>query len=300
MTRSATRLQVEQVARADVAGAQQLTAPRVVGVAGCGAMGLPMARRLRAAGFEVFGFDIRPAAEFGDFAPRMVADPAEFARRCDCVVSVVRNARQTHDLCFDRQGMCCPGSSIRTLVISSTLAPREVAAVRRRLATGIALLDAPMSGAPVAAERGCLTFMVGGDAADVEHCRPLFEAMGDAVHHCGECMSGMTVKVLNNYVALSSVVAVRRVLDAATGLGVDTRLLRDIMSQSSGATWYGNRFEEISWSREGFEPGNTIEILDKDLGAALDAMEAAEVGGDHGLADSLRAALRGLKPFGGD
>jgi hypothetical protein len=53
----------------------------VVGVAGCGSMGLPMAQALQDAGYEVWGLDVRPANEFGSFQSRMLEDPAEFARR---------------------------------------------------------------------------------------------------------------------------------------------------------------------------------------------------------------------------
>ena len=72
----------------------------VVGVAGCGSMGAPMARRLRDAGYPVLGFDVRPRSAFGDLAPLMIEDPREFAQRCDVIVSVVRDAEQTLDLCF--------------------------------------------------------------------------------------------------------------------------------------------------------------------------------------------------------
>ena len=78
----------------------------VVGIAGCGTMGLPMAQRLAAAGYEVWGHDVRPTAEFGEFSSRMVANSDEFSRRCNIVISVVRDAAQTHALLFgDSQGI---------------------------------------------------------------------------------------------------------------------------------------------------------------------------------------------------
>jgi len=63
----------------------------VVGVAGCGSMGLPMAQALQHAGYEVWGLDVRPASEFGSFRLRMLEDPTEFASRVQVVISVVRN-----------------------------------------------------------------------------------------------------------------------------------------------------------------------------------------------------------------
>ena len=99
----------------------------VVGIAGCGTMGLPMAQRLADAGYEVWGHDVRPTAEFGEFSSRMVADSDEFSRRCNIVISVVRDAAQTHALLFgDSQGIARQLQTSDILVISSTLSPRFV------------------------------------------------------------------------------------------------------------------------------------------------------------------------------
>ncbi len=271
-----------------------------IGVAGCGSMGAPMLRRLRDAGFDACGFDVRPAREFGDLRPLMVEDCSRFAAAVDTLISVVRDETQTNELCFDRQALLRQPGRIRTLVLCSTLPPRVVHDVRGRLPREVALVDAPMSGAPVGAREGSLTFMVGGPRPLVEELDPLFEAMGERVHHCGVLGSGMTVKVLNNYVAVASVVAVRRVLDAAPALGVDPDLLRRVMHSSSGGTWFGNGFERIDWSREGYDAANTIGILEKDLAAARDALASVEVDGRDALDAALGKALRALPPFVAD
>ena len=268
-----------------------------IGVAGCGAMGLPMARRLARAGFEVFGFDIRPVSEFGDFAPRMIADAAAFAARCDTVISVVRNAKQTCDLLFDAQAILARDRRPKRLVVCSTVSPRAVHAVAARLPTGTILIDAPMSGAPYRAEAGTLTFMVGGDDDAVAALMPAFHAMGTTVHHLGPLGAGMTCKVVNNFVAASSVVAVRRALAAARALGFDPARLLDVMRTSSGATWYGDNFDKIVWAREGYDPANTIGILEKDVTSFLDALagNGADAPGD--FASAVLAGLRAAEPL---
>ncbi|GJL82742.1 MAG: 3-hydroxyisobutyrate dehydrogenase [marine bacterium B5-7] len=272
-----------------------------IGVAGCGAMGLPMAQCLVLAGFDVVGFDVRPRNEFGEFAALMIEDPVRFSKSCDMLISVVRDARQTFDLCFDQQGVLASGTTIRRLIISSTLAPRVVEDLGERLDSSIDLIDAPMSGAPSGARRGDLTFMVGATSDEFEDLCPLFESMGKHIHYCGSLGAGMSVKVLNNYVAVSSVVAVRRVLDAATRLGIDPVRLRQIMSQSSGSTWYGDRFDEIPWSREGYQADNTIGILEKDLAAACVALsEAGDASAPGFIEDALATALRNIEPYDSD
>lgn len=268
-----------------------------IGVAGCGAMGLPMARRLALAGFEVFGFDVRPIPEFGDFAPRMIADAAAFAARCATVISVVRDAKQTCDLLFDAQAILTRDRRPKRLIISSTFSPRAVHAVAARLPAGMILLDAPMSGAPYRAEAGTLTFMVGGADDAVAALTPAFRAMGTTVHHLGPLGAGMTCKVVNNFVAASSVVAVRRALAAARALGFDPARLLEVMRTSSGATWYGDNFDKIVWAREGYDPSNTIGILEKDVTSFLDALAGAGADAPDAFAPAVLAGLRAAEPL---
>lgn len=269
-----------------------------VGVAGCGTMGLPMAQALQEAGYEVWGLDVRPVAEFGSFQARMLEDPVEFARRSDVVISVVRDVKQTLDLCFDHQALFKCAQYPKILVVSSTLSPRFLPQLRSRLPGDVTLVDAPMSGAPHSARLRQLSFMLGGPEDALERLMPLFQVMGKHAFRLGPLGAGMTAKVLNNYVASASVVAVRRAYARARELGVDLDKLRAVMSASSGATWFGDRFHDIDWAREGYESGNTIGILEKDVRSGLDAMEGAARAVPDAYDEALIAALRSMEPFG--
>jgi 3-hydroxyisobutyrate dehydrogenase len=271
----------------------------VVGVAGCGSMGLPMAQALQDAGFEVWGLDVRPANEFGAFRSRMIEDPAEFGRRVHVVISVVRDVAQTLDLCFERQALFAQPKYPRTLIVSSTLTPRFVPTLRSRLPADVALVDAPMSGAPHAARLRKLSFMLGGADDILDPLMPLFDAMGRHVFRLGPLGAGMTAKVLNNYVASASVVAVRRAYARARELGADLGALRAVMNVSSGATWFGSHFHEIDWSHDGYEPDNTIGILEKDVRSGLDAMAGATHAAPDAYDAALLEAIRALKPYEG-
>ena len=270
---------------------------QIIGVAGCGSMGLPMARRLLQAGFQVYGYDIRPMAEFGDFRSRMISAATGFSQLVDVVISVVRDETQTLSLCFGDQALFSRNDYPHILVVSSTLSPRFINQLRKRLPADVELIDAPMSGAPIAAEQGQLSFMIGGDELVVDALMPLFQAMGGQINHLGALGQGMTYKVLNNYVAACSVAAVRRVMTMARALNVDTRQLRGVMEHSSGSTWYGNRFDQISWSRQGYDLDNTIAILEKDVNAALDAVCIYPEIAHNPLDDALLDALRSLEPW---
>lgn len=265
-----------------------------IGLAGCGRMGLGMARALVRAGLGVRGFDIRPAAEFGDFADCMVADPGEFAARCDVILTVVRDITQTEALLFDDQAILGRAPALQYLVVCSTLSPRYFADLATRVPAGIALVDAPMSGAQVAADEARLSFMLGGADADLDVLEPMFRAMGPKLHRMGPAGAGMKAKVLNNFVAGAEVAAVRRVLHWAGNLGLDRERLMALMHDSSGQTWFGSNFEAIEFARDGYDRGNSLGILKKDLESCLDTLDPAE---HPGLPLAIVEAVGALKPM---
>lgn len=264
-----------------------------VGIAGCGRMGLPMARALARAGDDVRGFDVRPVSEFGEFAGQMEPDPAAFAAHAQVLFTVVRDQRQTDDLLFDSQALLRRDHDVRLLAISSTLSPRYIHGLGARLPAGFRLVDAPMSGAAVAAEEARLSFMLGGCDADLDALDPYLRAMGTRFHRMGGMGAGMTAKVLNNFAAASSAVVVRRILDWADRLGVDERRLLAQMHDSSGQTWFGSGFDRIEFARDGYDTENTIGILKKDVESALGALEPGE---REGLPEAVIDALLALRP----
>jgi 3-hydroxyisobutyrate dehydrogenase-like beta-hydroxyacid dehydrogenase len=265
--------------------------PGVVGVAGCGAMGLPMALRLLKAGVNVYGHDVVPIS--GPFASRMVSNPAEFSDRCDVVISVVRDIAQTKALLFDKQAIVRGPNPPKMIVICSTLSPRYMRLLRADVPAPIALVDAPMSGAPYGAEHGTLTFMAGGDREHLQLIKPLLLSMGIDIHHMGGLSAGMTAKVLNNLVAASNVAATRRALTAADALGLPRDALLAVMEASSGQNWFASNIGRISWAQEKYDPNNTMGILEKDVESMIDGVADAALS-EPLLERGIIGALRNL------
>ncbi|MBL4757953.1 MAG: NAD(P)-dependent oxidoreductase [Rhizobiales bacterium] len=269
-----------------------------IGVAGCGAMGFPMLKQLLQAGFNGIGYDIRPASDYVGFEQHMAADAEAFGSQIDILISVVRDRAQTEGLFFKDQKVFTNDTYPRIVIMSSTLSPGQFSDLAETLPPDVIVLDAPMSGAPIRAINGTLTFMVGGAPEQFEYLRPLFQAMGEKITHTGPAASGMAIKVLNNYVAACSTVAVRRVLGAARTHGLDQAMMLDVMKASSGATWFGDNFDAIDWSRQRYEDGNTIAILEKDVTCALETLgEQGAPKDSFNLA--LLEALRNMAPFEG-
>ena len=269
----------------------------VIGVAGCGAMGLPMAENLLTAGFDVWGFDVKAVPASDNLKNRMFTDAGMFAAKTDTVISVVRNIAETEALLFDEQAIFKGDGHPHTLILSSTLSPRYIKDVAARMPANVTVIDAPMSGAPYRARDASLTFMVGGDADAVQVLMPAFEAMGQQVHHLGPVGAGAACKVANNLCAAAGVVAVRRALKAAAGYGIEATKLLDVMRTSSGATWYGDNLQKIDWANEGYNPTNTMGILEKDVTSFVDALDGLGDMQSGPFEDAIIAEIRRMEPL---
>ena len=259
----------------------------LTGIAGCGRMGAPMLAALRAAGLPARGYDVVPMD-----AGHITDDIAVFAEDLTTLITVVRDIEQTDAVLFGDQNFSAIPSLTR-IIICSTLSPRYVCDLRARVPSHITLIDAPMSGAQIAAEQARLSFMLGGDTDDIAAAQPLFNAMGKHFHHMGDFGAGMQAKVLNNLLAASNTAMTRLVLDWADAAGLDESKLLNLIHTSSGQNWLASGFNDIEFARDGFAPDNTIAILVKDVASALDA---APADADTALPALIQNTIKNLKP----
>lgn len=257
------------------------------GIAGCGRMGAPMLAALRAAGLPARGYDVVPMD-----TPHITDDIAVFSEDLYTLITVVRDIAQTEAVLFGDQNLAAIPTLIR-IIICSTLSPRYVKELRGRIPPHIALIDAPMSGAQIAAQEARLSFMLGGEDADLDAAQPLFRAMGKHFHRMGPYGSGMQAKVLNNLLAASNTAMTRLVLDWADTTDLDPDALLDLIHTSSGQNWFASGFNSIEFSRDGHSDDNTIGILVKDIASALDA---APQDADTTLPRAVQSVIRTLKP----
>jgi len=249
-------------------------------------MGLPMLQALQHAGFDAHGFDPADVGHGTHTQPDTVYS-------VKTLVTVVRDADQTDDVLFGAQNFVQHAQSLQRIIISSTLSPRYVLALRDRVPAHITLIDAPMSGAAIAAQERRLSFMLGGAIEHIETAQPLFDAMGTSFHHMGDFGAGMQAKVLNNLLAAANTVMTRQVLDWADQAGLDEADMLALIAASSGQNWLASGFETIEFARDGWADDNSIGILTKDVAAALDSLPSDT---DATLPLQLRKALFALKP----
>lgn len=251
-----------------------------------------MLQALCDAGYNCQGFDVRPLGEFRDCTAPVTNSISKFSQGLNLLITVVRDVEQTEDVLFGRQNLLAAATDLRWIIISSTLSPRYVKDLRSRIPAHIHLIDAPMSGAQIAAREKRLSFMLGGSVAELTKLRPLFAAMGKFFHHMGPFGAGMSAKVLNNLLAASNTAMTRLVLDWGDQAGLDEEQLLALIQTSSGQNWFATGFEDIEFARDGLTDDNSIGILVKDVASALDS---APVGSEVSLPNSVAAALLQLK-----
>ena len=267
-----------------------------IGLAGCGNMGLPMLNSMVVKNIDVKGYDIERKKFLSALGSNFEGCKKSFLADRNIIISVVRDEEDTLELCEGDDGLF-EQKSKKILIISSTLSPRFLVDLKRKAPKNITMIDAPMSGATIAAKEAKLTFMVGCEKKLFVYITPLLGLMGKQINHIGNYGAGMMVKVLNNFIAASSVVSVRHVLHQAQKFELDLEVLFKTIDTSSGQTWFGTNRENIEWFKESFESNNTMGILRKDVLAYIDAFEN-ETDKDEfvsgGLSESILKALKNM------
>lgn len=171
------------------------------GFVGLGSIGRPMARRLCTAGLPTTVFDLVPAAvEELVAAGASRADSARAVAAATDVIGVcVRDDADVEAVVLGEHGLLAGAAPGTVIAIHSTILPRTVRELGAAAATrGVAVVDACVTGGPMGAEQGRLTYMVGGTDIDVERCRPVFATAAKIIVHTGALGTGAATKLCNN------------------------------------------------------------------------------------------------------
>ncbi|MBR0671297.1 3-hydroxyisobutyrate dehydrogenase [Neoroseomonas soli] len=253
-----------------------------IGFVGLGHMGAPMARNLVKAGHSVAVFDIVQSAVDGVAAAGATAafSAAAAAKDADFVITMLPAGEHVRDAWLGQGGMAKAAGAGATLIDCSTIdvgTAREVAA-----AAGKPFLDAPVSGGVMGAEAGTLTFMVGGPADAFAKIRPILEAMGRTIVHCGDAGAGQAAKLCNNMMLAAIMTVTSEAFVLAEKLGLSHQALFDVASKSSAQSWALTTYCPVpgpvpgSPANRDYTPGFAAALMLKDLGLAQ--MAAKDVG----------------------
>jgi 3-hydroxyisobutyrate dehydrogenase len=260
-----------------------------IGFVGLGNMGGPMLLNLLKAGHDVTAFDLVPAAlaRAREGGARTAGSAGEAAANVEFFISMLPASKHVEGLYLqaDAGGKCLLDrmDAATTVIDCSTIAPQSARRVAEAAQTRrIAMLDAPVSGGTAGAEKGTLTFIVGGDAAVLERARPLLEKMGANIFHAGAHGAGQVAKVCNNMLLAVHMSGTAEALALGVANGLDPAVLSEIMKRSSGGNWslnvynpYPGVMDGVPASR-GYSGGFLVDLMIKDLGLAMDAADGTD------------------------
>ncbi len=258
---------------------------------GLGNMGGPMALNLVRAGHSLQVFDLSASAvqTLVDAGAHAAASAADAVATAEVVISMLPASQHVRALYLGEQGVLAHASPGALLIDSSTIASHVAIEVAQAAqAKGLRMIDAPVSGGTAGAAAGTLTFIVGGDAANLEAARPLLEVMGKNIFHAGGPGAGQTAKICNNMLLGILMAGTAEALALGVANGLDPKVLSDIMSKSSGRNWALELYNpwpgvmDAAPASRGYSGGFGSDLMLKDLGlaeeAALQARAATPLG----------------------
>jgi 3-hydroxyisobutyrate dehydrogenase len=243
-----------------------------IGFIGLGAMGFGMAASLCRAGFAVAGYDLREdaLARLVERGGARAGTPEDAARGAQLLFVMVVNDAQVEAVLFGGHGAASALAPGATVVLSSTVPASFVRDLAARLAErGVQLLDAPVSGGAVAAEKGELTIMASGAPAAFAAADPALAACARTVHRLGDAPGiGSSVKAVNQLLAGVQVVAAAEGMAFGTALGADPKVLYEVIRNAAGGSWmFNNRVPHML--DDDYTARSACDIWVKDLGMVL-------------------------------
>ncbi len=258
------------------------TSACTVGFVGLGVMGSPMAGHLARAGHPValFDLDAEAARRLAASLPAATAcgSLAELAAASDIVITMLPNGEVVRDVTLGADGLhqgLKPGTLLLDTSSSEPWITRETGAALA--AQGVAMVDAPVSGAQWGAEAAELVFMVGGAADDVARVRPLLDVMGRAVHHLGGLGAGHAMKCLNNMITAMNLMVLAEGLVIGTRHGLDPAAMTEVLNQSTGGSWVAQTHIHQRVLSRAFDDPFKLELMLKDVGIGMELARSGQI-----------------------
>lgn len=271
-----------------------------IGFVGLGRMGLPMASNLLRKGFAVTGFDLRQEARdaLAAVGGTGVANAAAAARDAEVIFTMLPNSTDVRTVVENEiLSAAGPGAIVVDMSTIDPLVTDEIAALVT--AKGLRFADSPVGRLAVHADRGECLFMVGAADTEFAAIKPLLEAMGTTIHHCGPVGAGMRMKVVNNYLAIAAAQLNAETLTLMARFGLDLEKTIEVLNGTTANNGHLKTNFPVKVLAGDIEPGFQIDLAHKDLGLALTAASAMKVPLSMGSAARECLQLARARGFGG-
>ncbi|MGD0749440.1 MAG: NAD(P)-dependent oxidoreductase [Acidimicrobiales bacterium] len=238
-----------------------------IGVIGLGNIGGAIATNLVADGHEVTVRDLDPSLAAAVTGASIAQDIGSVARATEITLLSLPTPEVVAAVATDWAAAAAPGS---VLVDLSTNSPAVVRELGDRLAgSGHHLVEAPLTGGAIGAERRMLVFMIGGAAEPVARVRPVLQPLGRATFHVGDLGLGNTMKLLNSLIAFTTTWVSLEGLSMAAKAGVEVRDAVEILRTAGASNFYLDRQVETIDGR-GRPTQFALALAAKDAGLIVD------------------------------
>lgn len=281
-----------------------------VGFVGLGNIGLPMAKRLPAAGLPTTVYDVAPERVAAAVAAgaRAAVSPRALAAASDAIGVCVRDDADVRSVLLGDDGLLAGAAPGAVIAIHSTVQPATVVEMGAAAAArGVGLIDACITGGAAGAAQGALTVMAGGDPAHVERTRPLLDAFAKKVVACGPLGSGCKVKLCNNLMTYLAWTAAFEATLLARAAGLPQEVLEEVTRSNGNLTdpmlafLALHKAPEETRRSDGFQAmmRGFVEVAEKDLAATLAlARESGVALPGAATASQIMARVYGLEDGG--
>ena len=247
-----------------------------IGFIGLGKMGLPMARRLVAAGHQLVVFDQRKEAvgKLVALGAQAASSPKDVADRAETVLASLPSLQASLEVATGASGVI-EGKRARRFVDLSTVGSHMAARIHDLLAKrNIAQLDSPVSGGVGGAEKGTLAVMVSGPRSEFDLLKPALDVIGKVFFISEKPGAGQTMKLANNLLSATAVVATSEAVVMGVKSGLDPNVMIDVINAGSGMnTASRDKFPRSILPRT-FDFGFATGLMVKDVRLCLEEAKA--------------------------
>jgi 3-hydroxyisobutyrate dehydrogenase-like beta-hydroxyacid dehydrogenase len=253
-----------------------------VGFIGLGNIGKPMAVNVAKAGFDLMVYDLRqePLQELAAVGAKVARSAQEVGAHGEVIELVVVDDSQVEAVTLGEGGVLNGAKPGSVIAIHSTVHPKTVRKIAELAkAKGVGVIDAEVSGGERGAQAQTLCYMVGGDKAPFEKCRPVFATSGANIFHLGELGSGAIAKLAHNLIVYVNMLAASEGMRLAEKAGLDLKALQEVVHAGAGQSRVADNWLQQRKLKDTYTTGpqGLMQLIHKDLRLAL------ELGHDLGL-----------------
>ena len=253
---------------------------------GVGNMGLPMAENLKKFGKKIRVFDV--SKKTIDIAREKKLDVVDnfnelITKEVSTVITMLPEGKHSKEVFLGENGIINKVSKNCLLIDCSTIDIQTSKEIGKKATdSGIKMIDAPVSGGVMGAQKATLNIMVGGTKEAFDLALPLLKIMGKNIFHAGDLGSGNGAKICNNMSLGITMIAASESLMLAKRLNIDIKKVHEIMKNASGNSWPISVYPPLPGLIEGtpssnkYRPGFSAGMMNKDLKLANECAKSVD------------------------